>query len=238
MNQRSKPSATTDRAIRPDPPLTEDRGWEPYRLSVRQYLKAIDAGVFPDNARVELLGGIMIDKRKDGDHAPVRIERRNKGNGHQESAMTKGMPHNFSMLALSAAFRAMLVADWLISEEKSLRLTPSSRPEPDLAILRGPVARYKERDPDSGDAVLVVEVTESTYRYDRGKKWQRYAAAKIPVYWIVNLRKRQVEVYRDPVGIKAAAIYQTAEIYGEDARVPVVINGAEVGQILVREILP
>lgn len=186
----------------------------PYRLTVRQYLGMIDAGLFPPNARVELLGGILVRQ------------------------MTKGTPHNFVQIALAPALRAIVSADWLVLNEISLQLSPRSRLEPDLMITRGPIARFKNQDARSVETALVVEVADSTYAYDRGPKWRRYAAAKVPVYWIVNLGKRQVEVYRQPTGAGTSATYQSAEIYGEDAAMPVLIDGAEVGRVTVRDILP
>jgi len=186
----------------------------PYRLSVRQYLQMIDAGVFPDNARVELLGGILVQQ------------------------MTKGTPHNFVQIALPPALRGLVPADWLVLNEISLLTGPRSRPEPDLMIVRGPVARFKTRDARAADTALVVEVADSSYSSDRGRKWRLYAAAQVPIYWIIHLAKRQVEVYRDPTGTGAKAGYHTTEIYAENAAVPVVIAGAEVGRVTVRDILP
>ena len=201
-------------ATRPISAPAGDQRGTPYHLSVRQYHQMIQAGLFDQRGRVELLGGILV------------------------ATMTKGTYHDYTLRSLCLQLRLLLPADKLLREDKSLQLGPRSRPESDVAIVVGPPTRYRHQDPTARETSLIVEVAESSYPDDRGRKWQRYAAAKIPVYWIVNLRKQQVEVYRDPVGIKAVAVYQTAEIYGEDARVPVVINEAEVGQILVREILP
>ena len=209
-------STTTSAMIDPlpIPALACDRGGNPYRLSVRQYLGMIEAGLFDRRGQVELLGGVLV--------AP----------------MTKGTSHDYTLGSLCIQLRALIPAGNLLREDKSLQLGPRSRPEPDVAIVVGPLTRYRHQDPSARETSLIVEVAESSYPDDRGKKWQRYAAAKIPIYWIVNLRKRQVEVYRDPVGTKAAAVYGTAEIYGEDAGVPVVIDGVEVGWIIVREIMP
>ncbi len=201
----TSPTAATER---------HDRGWRPYRLSVRQYLKMIAAGVFPPETHAELLGGILVQP------------------------MTKGDSHNYTLLAFPIVLRDIIPQEWLVAEEISLRLGPKSRPEPDVMVLQGPVPRYKGQPPTPQDVALVVEVAESSYRYDRGHKWKRYAAAQIPVYWIINIKKRQIEVYRDPAGIEVNAEYRTAEVYGEDGTVPVLIAGAEVGRVAVRDILP
>ena len=193
---------------------SDERGWRPYRLSVRQYLRMIDAGVFPPETHVELLGGILVEQ------------------------MTKGHPRNYLTMILPTIFQPLLPRPWAVVGEVSLRLGPRSRPEPDLMILQGPIPRYKGQPPTPHDVALVVEVAESSYRYDRSHKWRSYAAAGIPVYWIINLKKRQVEVYRDPAGAGAGAEYRTSEVYGEDAAAPVVIAGVEVGRVAARDILP
>jgi Uma2 family endonuclease len=84
----------------------------------------------------------------------------------------------------------------------------------------------------------VVEVAQSTYNFDRGEKWRAYAAARIPVYWIVNLDKSRIEIYRDPAGRGKTASYRQTEIFEADAEVPVVIDGQAVGRVVVKEILP
>lgn len=61
------------------------------------------------------------------------------------------------------------------------------------------------------DVALLIEVSDATYPYDRNKKYTQYATAGIPVYWIVNLNRRQVEVYSQPDGDQ----YQKAEVHRE-----------------------
>ena len=58
--------------------------------------------------------------------------------------------------------------------------------------------RLRHRIPTAADVALLVEVSESTLSQDRGKKLSAYAKGRIPVYWIVNLVNRQVEVYSRP----------------------------------------
>jgi Uma2 family endonuclease len=78
-----------------------------------------------------------------------------------------------------------------------LDLGPYSEPEPDVAVVPGPRARYATQHPRT--AVLVVEVSDTTLAYDRTHKASLYAAAGIEDYWIINLVDGQVEVRRDPV---------------------------------------
>ena len=81
---------------------------------------------------------------------------------------------------------------------------------------------------------LLVEISESTLATDRGEKLRTYAKAAIPIYWIVNLVDRQVEVYTGP-GVDD---YATRQDFLPGQQVPLVIDGQQLGQIAVDDILP
>jgi len=189
-------------------------GVVPYRLTVRQFLKMIDANVFRDEDHVELLGGILVDKMK------------------------KYPPHNFGVGKLAALMRGLLPAGWFVNEEKPIQLSRWSRPEPDIAVIRGRLDDYSGRDPTAAEVGIVAEVADSSYPKDRGKKSRKYGASKIPAYWIVNLPQRQLEVYTAPTGRGKSATYQDVKIYGADAAVPLTLEGRDLGRIQVSEVLP
>ncbi len=190
------------------------KGLVPYRLTVRQFERMIDAGIFPEGAHLELLGGVLVDK------------------------MTKNDPHDFVVGRLGDALRASLAVGFIVREEKSLRLGRWWRPEPDLAVVRGRWEDFSARAPRVSDVALLVEVADTTYAKDRGVKWHRYAAAGIPAYWIVNLLKRQIEVFGNPAERGRAASYHDAASYGLEAVLPVEIDGREVGRFAARDLLP
>ena len=81
---------------------------------------------------------------------------------------------------------------------------------------------------------LLVEVSESTLSQDRGKKLSAYAKGKIPVYWIVNLVNRQVEVFSRP----GKTGYRSHKTYASGEQVPVTIGGQELPPIPVESLLP
>ncbi len=85
--------------------------------------------------------------------------------------------------------------------------------------------------------MLVVEVSDSSLRRDRRFKKAIYAKALIPVYWIVNLIDRQVEVYSQPTGPVEQPDYGDHQDYAETEEVPLVIDGREIASISVREVL-
>jgi Uma2 family endonuclease len=114
----------------------------------------------------------------------------------------------------------------------------TSEPEPDVAVVRGNRRDYLERHPEPRETGILVEVPDSTLRHDRGFKKRIYARDRTPVYWIVNLVDRQVEVYTDPTGPADVPDYRQRQDYKPGEDVPVVIDGQEVGRIPVAELLP
>ena len=73
---------------------------------------------------------------------------------------------------------------------------------------------------------------------NRGWKKRIYAAAHVPVYWIVNLVDRQVEVFTQPTGPGSQPSYASAAVFPAEDSVPVVWDGRQVGLIAVRHLLP
>ena len=81
---------------------------------------------------------------------------------------------------------------------------------------------------------MLVEVSDSSLSDDRALASEVYGPAGIPVYWIVNLVHRRVEVYADP----GPGGYGSTAVYAEGQAVPVVIDGHPLGQIAVADLLP
>jgi Uma2 family endonuclease len=183
-------------------------------ITVENYLAMILDGTIPHDARLELLDGRLVEQ------------------------MTKYPPHNFSARQLGILLKSIVPQDWLVSEEKSLALGRYWRPEPDLAIIRGPNERYRSSDPKATDFALLIEVADSSYAIDRGDKWRAYATARIPVYWIVNINQSRIEVYREPTGRGKSASYQDVTILGPNEEVSLIIDGQDVGRVRVGSILP
>lgn len=77
-----------------------------------------------------------------------------------------------------------------------LDLSLASEPQPDVAVVSGSKASFTEHPKT---ALLTVEVRDTTLASDRGRKGSLYARAGLADYWIGNLNKRQLEVYRQPV---------------------------------------
>ncbi len=121
-----------------------------------------------------------------------------------------------------------------VAKEEPVRIPAYDEPEPDVAIIRGTDADYEHRIPTAADVALLVEVSDSTLVQDRGKRLSAYARGRIPVYWIVNLVNRQVEVYSRP----GKSGYRSHKIFASGEQVPVTIGGQQLRPIAVDNLLP
>ena len=75
-----------------------------------------------------------------------------------------------------------------------------SEPQPDLTVLRRRTTPYKDAQATGADVLLLIEVAETSLRYDRTTKLRMYAASGIPEYWVVDCPRETVEVHRGPAG--------------------------------------
>ena len=130
---------------------------------------------------------------------------------------------------------------WTIREEKPILIGRYWAPKPDIAVLRGSDAIYAARHPRPRDVALLVEVSDTTYHRDRGRKWRRYAAAGIPIYLIVRLKGPDtlIEVWTGPTGRGRVAHYTDVVRYTARAgeSVPIELDGSEHGQVAVVDLV-
>lgn len=205
----------TPRAMSPSPveeaPAPVLSPSEFYRFTVDQYERMGEAGILTEDDRVELIDGYVVAK------------------------MGKGPEHFWVVETVDEMMKALLAGRALCTRrEGTTRMPPVDEPEPDIAVARGTRASYLRRNPDASEIALVVEVSDTTYHRDRGKKWEANARSGIPVYWIVNLSRRRVEVYTDP----SSEGYKSRRDYHFGESIPVVIDGQELGRIPVDAVLP
>ncbi len=86
-----------------------------------------------------------------------------------------------------------------------------SEPEPDIAIVRLPEARYDERHPGSEDIFWLIEIADTTLAVDLNKKKQIYAAARISEYWVMNVKAHSLSVFRQPRGNDYSLKYEMTQ---------------------------
>jgi Uma2 family endonuclease len=133
-----------------------------------------ETGILHPDARVELLDGHIIDK------SPI------------------SPLHGF----VTRMLNEMLCVDkqdrWIMSVRLPVRLDEYSEPEPDVVLIKPLADFYKNRHPQPDDVFLLVEVSDYSLERDRAEKIPLYARAGIVEVWIVNLKERVIEVYREP----------------------------------------
>jgi Uma2 family endonuclease len=203
--------------IQPDSAVTEPESAVPdvpiYRLTVAQYHAMAEAGILNEDDPVELLEGWLVQK------------------------MTKKPPHVVATGLVRHALEQLLPSGWYVAVHDPISMADSD-PEPDVAVIRGEIRDYRDRHPGPQDVALVVEVADTSLHTDRGTKKRVYARAGIPTYWIANLVEGKFGVYTDPTGPAEAPDYRQHREYGPADTIPVVLGGAEVGSLAVRELLP
>jgi Uma2 family endonuclease len=208
----------------PDPPRLAGL-MEVWPLTLDQYERMIAAGIINEDDAVELLEGYLV------------ATDRGRGPG-----MPPAPEHASATRRLNRRLAKALSDAWVISCQDPIRLGPphvagaASEPQPDVAVAIGPEDRYDHQHPGPPELRLIAEVADSTLVSDRRYKTQLYAEAGIPLYWIVNLVDRRLEVYTDPD--PAAGAYRSQEVLTEDQAVVLAWEGLAPLPFQVREFLP
>lgn len=184
-----------------------------WRLSVDQYHTLIRAGILTEDDPVELLEGWLVYK------------------------MPKIPAHRVVTHLIRQALERMVPAGWYVDTQEPIT-TAASEPEPDVMVIRGETRRYLNRHPEPQEVALVVEVSDATLQRDRIFKKRLYAQAGIPIYWIVNLAERQIEVYTNLSDLGEQTDYRQNQVYRLSDSIPFLIEGNEVGHITVQELMP
>jgi Uma2 family endonuclease len=139
----------------------------------KEYDRLVHLGILHEDEPVELIGGQMI------------------------VAEPKGSPHMTALGLTADALRIAFGAGWVVREQAPIALDDESEPEPDIIVVAGHQRDYRREHPSR--PALVVEIADSSLAFDRHHKGSVYARAGLPDYWIVNLRRRVLAVYRNPV---------------------------------------
>jgi len=198
--------------LQPLPPV-QGPPYPVYRLTVEGFHGMIRTGLLAEDDRVELLEGWIVPKMV---HNPL---------------------HDGTVQRANKAIARLLPQSWDIRVQSAIT-TGDSEPEPDLAVVREDPGSYLTRHPGPDDIGLVVEVAESSLVRDQTDKARLYARAGIVRYWIINLVDGRVEVYSDPTGPSPIPAYRQHQDFDRLAMLPFPLDGKEIGQIPVRDLLP
>ncbi|MGI9036890.1 MAG: Uma2 family endonuclease [Pyrinomonadaceae bacterium] len=154
------------------------------RFSVDEYYKMIELGMLKDYEKAEIIEGELIKK------------------------MTVGDKHAAIVDFLTKFFIKNMSDDVLVRVQNPVRLTNFNEPEPDIVLAD--LTKYDgKRHPRPAEVLLLIEVSDSTLKYDRDVKLPLYAEAEIAEVWIINLPNEIVEVHAKP----QFGFYELAKIY-------------------------
>jgi Uma2 family endonuclease len=144
------------------------------KFTIKEYNQMGKANVFHPEERLELIQGEIIKM------SPI------------------GAKHASMVNRLSNFLCRNLPEEIIISVQNSIILDNNSEPQPDLALLKPQINFYENQKPQSQDIYLLIEVSDSTLKYDRETKIPLYAENNINEAWLVNLNNNSLEVYRYP----------------------------------------
>ena len=145
-----------------------------YRFNVDEYARMGEAGIFTAGDRVELIDGEVREM------TPI------------------GSPHAGLVNCLTELLVTRLAGRANVIVQNPIRLDRHTEPQPDLVVARRRKSFYADRHPEPGDVLVVVEVADSSLRYDRAEKVPRYGRAGIPETWLVEVEAGTITVYTEP----------------------------------------
>lgn len=147
-----------------------------HRISVRSYHRMGEAGVFAPDARVELIEGEIVDM------API------------------GSEHAGAVRLIEKLLHDAVGDMAVVSVQNPVALGADSEPQLDVALLKRRDDFYRAGHPAAEDVLLLIEVSESSTRYDREVKIPLYAKHGIPEVWLVDLEARLLSIHTKPSG--------------------------------------
>ncbi len=141
-----------------------------------EFERMAQVGLFPEGARLELIGGEIVEM------SPI---------GKRHAACVDALNWWLSRKVGDAA---------IVRIQNPIQLDDFTEPQPDLSLLKPREDFYRDVLPAPADVLLVVEVADTSVDYDRQVKLPLYARAGIAEVWIVNLPEDKIETYARPAG--------------------------------------
>ena len=153
-----------------------EEGPRRHRITVEEYHRMAEVGLLAPDARVELIEGEIIDM------PPI------------------GIRHAAAVSRLSRLLERAVGDRAIVRCQLPILLGDCSQPQPDFALCVPREDFYEHRPAGAADALLIIEVSDTTLRYDRQTKMPLYASHGIPELWIVDTGAEQIHVFRNPSG--------------------------------------
>jgi Uma2 family endonuclease len=143
------------------------------KWTIDEYHRMIAAGIL-DDRHIELLKGEIVEMPPEGE------------------------PHAYFSSEAGEYLIQLLGNRATVRPSKPITLPNNSEPEPDIAIVQRLGREYLEHHPYPENIFWLIEYSDSSLDKDLQIKTKVYAEVEIAEYWVVNLRKRQIVVFRDP----------------------------------------
>jgi Uma2 family endonuclease len=185
-----------------------------HRLTLAQYRRLRELDILKPGEQVEFLEGFLVLRQPEPDGLAPR--------------------------AILSRVSGQLPVDWAVHISHPLPLggySPESQPEPDLVIARRPVTCDSESQLAAKSVEIVIEMAGGFPTLERVDMARIYARASIPVYWVVNVIDKVIEVYTQPSGPGDSPAYAQRQDYAIGTAVPVILDGTTVGTIPVAEVM-
>lgn len=168
------------------------------KFTIAEYHQLVDLGFFTEDEKIELIRGEIINM------APKRT------------------PHSVCNSLLWKKLYQLIGQQAEIRVQEPITLPSDSEPEPDVVVAKLKADNYLSAHPVAEDIILVVEIADSTLKYDREVKIPLYAEAGINDYWIFNLVDKCLEVYTKPFSRQNGNFnYQTRNIILADKTIEI-----------------
>ncbi len=164
------------------------------RFTVEEYHKMAESGILHEDDRVELIDGEIVQMN------PI------------------GSRHAMSVIRLTQLLVPLAGEEAFVSPQNPVRLGEYGEPQPDLALIRA--RDYARSLPSPEDVLLLIEVSDTTLRYDREVKLPLYARSGIPEIWIVDLAGETIERHNEPSeagGYRRTERSRRGEMLGSEA---------------------
>src|SRR5215831_5593157 len=178
-------------------------------------------GILAESSTLDALGVRAPDR---AGRVPLRRATGAARRAARRPGEPEGSRHAGTIRRVMAVLRRALGDAWQVDSQLPIALDDSSEPEPDISVVPYDSGAYLEAHPSR--AVLIVEISESSYRIDREHKASLYARAGIADHWIVDAVRGAVEVHRDPVAAPDA-------LYGSTYRSVVTLRPPAMVALLV-----
>lgn len=144
------------------------------RFTIAEYNRLGELGFLGEDDRVELIRGEIMQMA------------------------AKGTLHSVCNSLVFGELYALVGKRAIVRGQEPIILPPDSEPEPDVVIARNREDRYLSSHPNPADILLIIEVSDSTLKYDQTTKLSLYAESGVADYWIFNLVANQLEAYSEP----------------------------------------